>query len=86
MDQLFTRLQRFQRIPDMKVSVFFKHLIPLFAMGWTFMKTFKFIRWHYRGYFVRGYARAALEKRNAGAVAFDTKGLDVDKILAMDVN
>ena len=86
MDQFVKGLKRFHRIPEMKVSMFFKHLAAVVAMGWTCMKTFDFIRWHYRGYFVRGYARAALQKRNSRTDSFDTSGIDVDKILSMDVN
>jgi len=86
MEQVVKGFKRFHRIPHMTVRNFFKHLIPLCAMGWTFMKTFEFVRWHYRGYFVRGYARAALEKRNSRTDKFDTKGLDVDMILSMDVS
>jgi hypothetical protein len=69
----------------MKVGMLFKHIFPLFAIGWGVMSTFKYLRWHYRGYLVRGYARVALMNRNAGNQKFDIKGLDIDKILAMDV-
>ena len=86
MDKFVSGLKRFNKIPDMKVGMFFKHIAALYGMGWAFMKAFRYIRWQYRGYYVRGYARAALEKRNSGNIEFDTKGVDVDKILAMDVN
>ena len=86
MEQLIKGLKRYHRIPEMKVGMFFKHVLAVVAMGWTCMKTFDYIRWHYRGYFVRGYARAALLNRNSKTNNFDTSGIDVEKILSMDVN
>ena len=45
MDQVINGFKRIHRLPEMKVSMFFKHIVALYGMGWAFMTAFRYIRW-----------------------------------------